>query len=60
MKIFRLVLLGMPVAVILLFYIMMSPSFSTFIAFTAFVISIVFIGVSFWMLGWILEKDVGS
>ena len=37
-----------------------SDSSSNVIAFSAFIISIVFMIISFWMLGWILEKDSGT
>ncbi len=56
----RMIMYAMPLVVIILFSTFVSNSSSNVIAFVAMVISIVFIGVSFWMLGWILEKDTGT
>jgi len=41
------------------FALFISSSTSTLIAFAAFVIAIQFIVFSIWMLGWILDKDIG-
>lgn len=41
------------------FAVCISSSKSTLIAFAAFVIAIQFIMFSIWMLGWILDKDIG-
>jgi Na+/H+-translocating membrane pyrophosphatase len=49
-----------PVLLIGLFCLLISSSTSNVIAFSALVISLVFIGVSLWMLCWILDKDQGS
>lgn len=53
-------LLMAPFALILLFYLFVSDSTSNIIAFSALVVSLVFISISMWMLCWILDKDVGS
>ena len=45
--------------VILLFALFISNSNSNLIAFSSMVISLMFITFSIWMLGWILEKDIG-
>jgi H+-translocating diphosphatase len=49
-----------PFLLIFLFSILISSTTSNLIAFTALVISVVFIGISFWILCWILDKDPGS
>ena len=49
-----------PLALILLFYLFVSDSTSNIIAFSALVVSLVFIGISMWMLCWILDKDQGT
>ena len=46
-------------ASILLFALFISSSTSNVIAYSAFAISAMFIGISMWILGWILEKDIG-
>lgn len=46
-------------ACILLFALFISSSPSTLIAFSTFIISLMFIGVSLNILGWILDKDIG-
>jgi hypothetical protein len=46
--------LTVPVS-ILAFYVLVSSSFSNVVAFTAFSVSSLFIGVSMWLLGWILD-----
>jgi hypothetical protein len=46
-----------PLILILFFYFFVSSSTSNTIAFVAMVISLVFIGVSMWILCWILDKD---
>jgi inorganic pyrophosphatase len=44
---------------ILLFALFVSSSNSNLIAYSALAISSMFIGISMWILGWILEKDIG-
>jgi hypothetical protein len=56
----KLALLIAPIAAILLFYLFVSNSTSNIIAFSALVISMVFIAISMWMLCWILDKDQGT
>ena len=56
----RLALLISPFILILLFSLIVSSSASNVIAFSALMISLFFIGISFWMLCWILDKDPGS
>ncbi len=60
MKMVRIVLAIIPFALIFSFSLFVSNSYSNIIAFSSLVISIIFMGVSFWMLGWILAKDSGS
>src|SRR4051794_5590689 len=48
-----------PLLMILFFTLFVSNSTSNVIAFTALMISICFIGISIWMLCWILDKDQG-
>jgi len=48
-----------PIVLTILFAILISNSFSNVVAFGAFCTSILFIGISMWMLCWILEKDEG-
>jgi hypothetical protein len=49
-----------PIVSILFFSIFISNTTPNMIAFVALVTSLVFIGVSMWMLCWILDKDEGS
>jgi Na+/H+-translocating membrane pyrophosphatase len=56
----RIILLAIPFITILLFAMFISNTTSNLIAFSALMISIFFIGISMWMLGWILDKDQGS
>jgi hypothetical protein len=49
-----------PLIAILLFTIFVSNTSSNVIAFAALMISVIFIGISIWMLCWILDKDQGS
>ena len=44
---------------ILVFALFISNSASTLIAFASLIISLMFICYSIWMLGWILEQDIG-
>ena len=44
---------------ILVFYVLVSQSASNLIAFSSFSISLQFIVFSMWILGWILDKDIG-
>ena len=44
---------------ILLFALFVSNAASTLVAFVTFVVSIMFVGFSLHMLGWILDKDIG-
>lgn len=46
-------------ATIVLFALFVSNSTSTLIAFTSLIVSLMFISFSIWMLGWILEQDIG-
>jgi Na+/H+-translocating membrane pyrophosphatase len=48
-----------PFVSVLAFYILVSSSTSNMIAFMAWNCSIAFIGISMWMLCWILAKDAG-
>lgn len=56
----RMAICACPFVLIGLFCLLVSSSTSNVIAFSALVISLVFIGVSLWMLCWILDKDQGS
>ena len=56
----RIAMAVVPIALIMLFYLLVSSTPSNVIAFTALVLSIIFIGVSMWLLCWILDKDQGS
>jgi Na+/H+-translocating membrane pyrophosphatase len=56
----RIALGAAPIVMVLLFYLLISSTPSNLIAFTALVISLVFIAISLWMLCWILDKDQGS
>ena len=47
-----------PIAIIL-FAMMISSAASTLVAFSTMVISLMFVGLSLNMLGWILDKDIG-
>jgi len=60
MKGVRVCLMVMPIVSIFIFSSFVSNSTSNFIAFFAFTSSVTFIGISFWMLGWILSKDAGT
>ena len=51
-------LAGGPGAIVA-FALFISSTTSTVIAFASLVISLMFIALSIWLLGWILEKDVG-
>jgi len=53
------IILFSPLSCIGVFYIFVSQSVSCLICFTAFTISIIFIGVSMYILCDILKKDVG-
>ena len=53
----KYVLILLPFAMVLLFTLCVSNSSSNVIAFSALVVSLVFIGISMWMLCWILDKD---
>ena len=55
----RFVFLAAPFGIIMFFYMFVSNSTSSMISFTAFIVSLVFLGVSMWMLCEILKKDVG-
>lgn len=56
---FRLMVLASPVSLILLFYLFISSTTSNMISFTAFIASVVFLGISLWMLVEILKRDSG-
>jgi Na+/H+-translocating membrane pyrophosphatase len=49
-----------PILLIFAFNIFVSNSTPNVIAFFALVTSVVFIGISMWILCWILDKDQGS
>lgn len=49
-----------PILTIILFYMFFSSEFGIVVAFSTLQVSIYFIVVSFWMLVWILKKDVGD
>jgi hypothetical protein len=56
----RPVLVGIaasPLILMTFFYYLVSNSTSNIIAFSALMVSLVFIGISMWMLCWILDKD---
>ena len=55
----RYILLASPLLLIAFFYIFISQSTSSMISFSAFIMSIVFMGISAVMLCEILKKDVG-
>ena len=57
MKGVKLCILISPLILILLFTVFVSNTTSNTIAFTALVISVVFMGISIWILCWILDKD---
>jgi hypothetical protein len=50
-------IMASPFILILLFSLLISDSTSNIIAFTALMISLIFIAISMWMLCWILNKD---
>ena len=56
-KTMRFGLIITPIALIIAFSILVSNSTPNMIAFTAMIISVVFIGISMWLLCWILDKD---
>jgi len=49
-----------PLIMIFLFWLLISDTTSNVIAFSALVVSLVFIAISMWMLCWILDKDQGT
>lgn len=56
----RVAICATPFVLILAFYLFVSNTTSNIIAFTALVISLVFMGISMWILCWILDKDQGT
>lgn len=56
----RILLFVLPIVIIALFSSLVSSSTSNLIAFSALVVSIVFIIISLIMLCWILDKDPGD
>jgi hypothetical protein len=60
MKAVKFGVVGIPIAAILLFTIFISNTTSNVIAFSALIISLVFMAISMWLLGWILDKDQGT
>jgi Na+/H+-translocating membrane pyrophosphatase len=60
MSVVRLAIYALPLVLILAFILFISNTTSNIIAFSALIISLSFIGVSFHMLCWILDKDPGS
>lgn len=59
-KLTRIGLLVAPFILLIAFSLFISNATHNFIAFFALVTSVVFIGISMWMLCWILDKDCGS
>ena len=55
----KYMLIASPLSLILFFYMFVSQSTSSLISFSAFIISIVFLGVGLWILWEILMKDAG-
>ena len=53
-------ILLIPLCVILFFYLFVSSATSNMIAFSALVVSLVFMAISMWILCWILDKDQGT
>ena len=51
---------GTPIALVLCFALLISSSTPNLIAFIALVTACIFVGVSLWMLCWILAKDDGT
>jgi len=56
-KLIRIGLCIAPFALLMAFYVFVSNATHNFIAFFALVTALVFIGISMWMLCWILDKD---
>lgn len=56
-KLFKPGVIFGPFLAIFLFSTFISDRYGNLVAFSTFMISIVFILISFWMLVWILEKD---
>jgi H+-translocating diphosphatase len=59
-KMMRLGICASPLALIFLFATCISNSTPNLIAFIALVSSMIFVGISMWILCWILDKDTGS
>ena len=59
MFVFKIAALATGPAVILLFAVFVSSAASSLIAFFSLIVSLMFVGVSMNMLGWILDKDIG-
>ena len=47
-----------PVSIVA-FALLVSSATSNLVAYIALTVSVMFMGISMWMLGWILEKDCG-
>ena len=58
-ELMRFGILVLPVGLIMFFYMFVSTSTSSLISFTTFVLSSVFLGISYWILCEILRKDLG-
>jgi len=56
----RIITFVSPVVLFVAFTLFISDSYSNLIAFGALLVSLSFIGVSIWMLCWILDKDTGT
>lgn len=59
-KLIRVGLVVAPFLLLLAFSLFVSNATHNFIAFFALVTSVVFIGISMWILCWILDKDPGT
>lgn len=55
----KIVLMGSGPLSVVLFAMFVSSNASTLVAYTTFVVALMFVGISLNMLGWILDKDIG-
>lgn len=60
MMVVKIIMIASGPVAILLFAMFVSSAGSTLVAFTTLVVSLMFIGISLHMLGWILDKDIGT
>ena len=58
-EIMKFVVFMAPIGLVMFFYMFVSSSTSCLIAFSSFIVSLTFLGVSFVMLCEILKKDIG-